>query len=252
MRQKLMIVYAHPDDESFSIGGTLAKYKDRKIDIRLICATRGEAGSAGNPPICLPWEIGEARTRELKAAAKILGIGKIYFPGMRDGTLARFSTPFLSSIIQPILEYEKPEVIVSFAETGISGHEDHIAISQGATDAVKKYLKKAQQKIKYYHSTIPQSVVAEMRAKGLVRQIFNRPFAGTPDEKITTVIDIKSTYQTKIKALKCHRTQHQDWERFLKRIELGISSFAMSEYYVLQSTNFAMPKDKETDLFQGL
>ncbi|MBI1869451.1 PIG-L family deacetylase [Candidatus Gottesmanbacteria bacterium] len=226
---KIVLVYAHPDDESFSVGGTLAKYKHRAENVSLICATRGEAGSCGDPALCKPWELGEVRSKELKRAAKILGIKNIYFLGLRDATLAQFTTDFLAKLIVPILKDEKPDVVITFAPTGISGHNDHIKISQVAKKAFQEYSKKNRLS-KLYYSTLPESIIQTLRREGLIRNVFSRPFAGTKDEKITTKVAVKKFLPTKFKALKCHKTQHKDWERFIKRMHKGLSDF---EYFVL-------------------
>lgn len=249
MKRKILLVYAHPDDESFSIGGTLPLLKKKGVEIKLLCATRGEAGKPGDPPFCRPWELGEVRTAELKCAAKILGIKEIFFLGLRDGMLAQSSLRFLSDLISPILQYESPDVVITFAPNGISGHDDHVMISRATHQAFRRYMKEINHPVKFYNSTLPQSLVENLKAKGLMRQNFKRPVGGTSDDQITLVVDIQKTLPVKIKALQCHKTQHKDWERFLKRRELG---FTNHEYFVLRETTIKKPKQKEADFFEGL
>ena len=84
---KFLLVFAHPDDETFSSGGTIAKLTSMGHKVNLATATRGEEGMVGDPPITTKEKIGEVREQELRNAAKILGISKIYFLGFWDGRL---------------------------------------------------------------------------------------------------------------------------------------------------------------------
>lgn len=249
MKRKILLVFAHPDDESFSCAGTVIHYVRNGTIVKLICATRGEAGTIGEPPVCLPEELGEVRTQELKTAAKIISIKQIFFLGLRDGTLTMFSLRFLANLIAPILIREKPDLVITFAKTGISGHDDHIVISKAATLAFKRYVKAIKHKAKLYYTTLPQSMVEEMRKKGMIKDVFRRTFQGTPDKEITIKRDIRDTLQTKIKALMSHKTQNKDWQRYLKRMKNGYSNY---EYFVLAGTSLKKRRKKEKDLFEGL
>ncbi len=89
MKRKLMFIYAHPDDETFASGGTIARYAlQSDCEIVLFCTTRGEAGKPGNPPLCTQEELGEVRSRELEAAAQVLGIDRVILRDYGDGRLS--------------------------------------------------------------------------------------------------------------------------------------------------------------------
>jgi len=242
--KKILLIFAHPDDESFSCSGTMVKYKNNNTSIKLITATRGEAGQLGDPPLCLPEELGEERTKELKNAARIIGIKKIFFLGLRDGTLSKFSLKFLSNLIEPILIRENPDIIITFPKTGISGHDDHIVISKAATIAYLKYRRITKKKTKLLYITIPQSIVDKMVKKSQVKNLFRRPFKGTPDKKITTIIKIDDTLEIKIKALMCHKTQRKDWERYIIRTNNEKNS--SFEYY-----QQVYPKEKKQKVIKN-
>lgn len=216
---KVLCVFAHPDDESFSSGGTIAKLAKSGHNVSLICATKGEAGLVGDPPIATQDQLGEIREKEQKAAAKILGIRQIFYLGLIDGTLHKYSINFLTRKILPIVIKEKPDVLITFDEHGISNHKDHIAVSKSATLSFKKYAKNIKKHVKLYYATIPKSYLKKYRSnmdKTLDYKAFGE-MIGTNDSKITTVIDIKKTFKTKVRALNCHKTQHKDVERFLRR-----------------------------------
>src|SRR5688572_1604398 len=88
MPPRLLFIYAHPDDESFNAAGIARMYADRGADIALVTATRGDAGRAGEPPICCREELPARREAELRDAAAILGVGQVTMLDYLDKHLA--------------------------------------------------------------------------------------------------------------------------------------------------------------------
>lgn len=213
---KVIFVFAHPDDESFSSGGTIAKLTKEGNIVKLITATKGERGELGNPPMTTKENLGKTREQELGKVAKILGISKIYFLDFKDGTLSKIPKKLLIDKIYSISQLEKPDVIVTFNKEGGSKHPDHMMISVCATEAFGKYLRRAKKHVRLYHSEIPKTLLMKLSQDGIDYKAFG-PIKGTHLSKITTIIDISSTLDLKIKAIKCHKTQNQDVERFLRR-----------------------------------
>jgi len=230
---KTLFVFAHPDDETFSSGGTILKLTEKKNIVNLICATKGEAGEPGNPPITDKKYLGKIREKELKNAAKILGISKIHFLGLIDGTLHKIKSEKLVKLILPIIKKENPDVVITFDSTGASNHPDHIAISKAATTAFKAYISTSKKEVKLYHTAIPKSNLKKLEKAGMSYNAFGQ-MKGVDDEIITTKINIKHEFNKKIKALKQHKTQHQDWERFLKR---NLAIDLNNEYFTLIQEN---------------
>lgn len=217
---KFMFIFAHPDDETFSSGGTIKKLTLLGHKVNLITATKGEAGEVGNPPVTTKEKLGETREKELRRAAKILGISHIYFLDLIDGTLKSLKNDVLKNKIFHILKKEKPDVIVTFDKTGASNHPDHKAVSNAVTNLFSEYKNFVNKYVKLYHTAIPRSNLKKFEKNGLSYNAFGK-MKGTKDDEITTASDISKTLKTKIKALKQHKTQHQDWERFLKRTEVA-------------------------------
>ena len=211
---KIIFVFAHPDDESFSSGGTIVSLKNNHATIKLITATKGEGGETNG--ICKKEELGSIREKELKRAAKVLGIDEIFFLGYKDGTLINIPKNKLIQEILKILKYENPDIIITFDKNGGSNHPDHKTISKAATYAFMEFSKSSKKRVALYHTAIPQSYLKRYKKSGLEYKAFGE-MIGTPDERITTVIDIKNTYSKKIKALMHHKTQQKDVERYLKR-----------------------------------
>lgn len=213
---KAIFVFAHPDDETFSSGGTIAKLTKRGVDVELITATRGEKGLVGDPPVCRKEELGKVREQELRKAAKILGISKIYFLDFIDNTLYKIPLAKIAVRILEILKKENPDVVVTFNEEGGSRHPDHIRISRAATSAFDQYLRIAKKRVKLYYTANPRSLIKKFEKMGLGYTAFGK-IQGTPDKEITTIINISDTVKTKIKAGRQHRTQNKDFNRLLKR-----------------------------------
>lgn len=214
---KFLFVFAHPDDETFSSGGTIAKLVKARHKVVLATATKGEAGEPGNPPITTRDKVGQVREQELRRAAKIMGILRIHFLGFIDGKLRYARNKKLEAKILSVLKRERPDVVITFDSTGASNHPDHKAVSRSVTKVFKDYKKLVNKHVRLYHTAMPRSAVKQFEKKGLVNNAFGK-FRGVKDSEITTFINISDTLDTKIKALKEHKTQNQDWERFLERI----------------------------------
>lgn len=233
---KVLFIFAHPDDESFSSGGTIATLAKGGHDVYLVSATKGEAGLVGDPPITTQDKLGKVREKEQGAAAKILGIRNIFYLGLIDGTLHKYSVGFLTKKILSIVKKENPDIVVTFDEHGVSNHPDHIAVSLAATVSFEKYAKNIRKHVRLYHVTMPKSYLLKYRNyadKSLDYKAFGK-MVGTEDSKITTAIDINKTFRRKVRALKCHKTQHKDVERFLKRANVVDLK---KEFFTLVSEN---------------
>lgn len=216
---KFIFVFAHPDDETFSSGGTITKLTKNKHKVNLITATKGEAGEPGNPPITTREKLGEVREKELRRAAKILGILNIFFLGLIDGKVRYTRAKKLQSKILSILKKEKPDIIITFDKNGGSNHPDHKAVSKATTIIFKSYKNDAKKHVRLYHTAMPRSFIKKFEEKGIDYKAFGK-VKGVKDSEITTVVNIEKTLDLKIKAIKEHKTQHQDWERWLKRTDV--------------------------------
>src|SRR5579864_1940194 len=133
---RLLLIFAHPDDESFVAAGLSRRYVDAGAGVTLVTATRGEAGSCGDPPLCRPDELPARREAELREAAGLLGIPDVYVLGYQDRHLAEAPHRELREQLVGIIRRHRPHVVVTYDPYGGHGHADHIAISRAATDAV--------------------------------------------------------------------------------------------------------------------
>lgn len=141
-KRTILVVLAHPDDESFGMGGTLALYASRGVDVHLICATRGEAGVVDARFLKKHKTIARLREAELSCAAKALGLKSVSYLGYRDSGMAgsndnknakslfRASVGDVAAKIVAHIRRLKPQVVLTFDEVGGYHHPDHIAINK--------------------------------------------------------------------------------------------------------------------------
>jgi N-acetyl-1-D-myo-inositol-2-amino-2-deoxy-alpha-D-glucopyranoside deacetylase len=183
-RRTLLVALAHPDDETFGTGGLMARAVDEGHRVVIVCATRGEVGEIADPSLATPATLGEVRERELRAAAKALGVEDVRFLGFRDSGMA--GTPENADpralvnakpddVIHPLVRVMRdvrPDVVVTFEPGGIYGHPDHVTISERATSAVDAAADAgkwpdagpAHRVPRLYHVAIPRSVLRRFKA----------------------------------------------------------------------------------------
>lgn len=130
-KHTLLAIFAHPDDESMGMGGTLAKYSDEGVETHLLCATRGERGWFGDPEAHPGFEsLGQTRTLELQNAVKELGMTSLSFLDYIDGDVDKANHHDAIQKIVTHIRKIRPQVAVTFPPDGNYGHPDHIAIGQ--------------------------------------------------------------------------------------------------------------------------
>ena len=140
MTKTLLAVLAHPDDESFGLGGTLALYASKGYDVYYVCATRGEAGTVDEEHLKGFKDTAEMRTAELMKAAQALGLKEVFFLGYRDSGMpgtepnqhpdAQINAP-IDEVAGRVVKYIrdlKPQVVLTFDPIGGYKHPDHIHI----------------------------------------------------------------------------------------------------------------------------
>ena len=135
-RRALTALFAHPDDETFATGATIARYAADGVRCSLYCATDGDAGKSSAIPVSTPAELGRIRRDELRAASAILGIETVVYGGHGDGQLSQADPDAVIGQIVHLLRRERPDVVVTFGPEGApTQHRDHRAISRLATAA---------------------------------------------------------------------------------------------------------------------
>lgn len=247
----LLTVFAHPDDETFPVGGTLARYVTEGVRVVDVCATRGEKGQTGDPPLVDEAGLGAWREQELRCAARAIGIQELMFLGYIDGELPQCDRErLLGEIVRAVRQY-RPQVMLSFGSDGTSGHPDHKTISALATDAFLAAPDPAQfteqlrdglapwAPSKLYYTAVQRSLA---EARGF-------PLAGVHDGLISSVIDISRYVDKKKQAFECHRTQAKDYQRFVR---LSGGQIPTTETFRLAISRVGSIDIQEDDLFAGI
>lgn len=202
MRPSLLVVTAHPDDESFGFGGVLARYSWQRVRTVLVTATDGGAGQTGD--LVKPDEIVERRQQELKRATSILGVETHLQWTYSDGALADVPGKKILPQLVQVMRAIRPQVVLTFGpEGGGNEHPDHMAISRFTTEAwalagdtdYKVPGLQPFQPAKLFYITISPEAATES-------QIAHT----TPTAKI----DISATLAVKRAAFFAHRTQQSD------------------------------------------
>jgi LmbE family N-acetylglucosaminyl deacetylase len=234
-QKRLSVVLAHPDDESFGLGGTLAKYAAQGVAIQLMLATRGEAGIPGMDPRAT----GDLREVEVRSACQVLGVQRLDFLGFPDGQLAAIPDEAGVGCLVEKLREHAPDIIITFGPDGISGHPDHVAVGRWATTAFDRLSSLADGPHKLYY-LVPSE--ATQRACG-----------GPPEPETVggtiAYIDIDQFCAAKASAMRQHRSQQMS---SAGAFDLAMHDLACHEVFRLAETAKPAATALADDLFSGL
>jgi len=278
---RILLVHAHPDDETINNGATMALYADRGAQVTLVTCTRGEEGEVLVPTLSHLSSseqdlLGTHREVELAEAMKALGISDHRFlgapttkfrdsgmmgtePNNRPDVFWQADLDAAATILVEVIEETKPHVLITYDEIGGYGHPDHIKAHLVAMRAAELA---AWQIPKIYWNTMPKSVLAEgiAKMKEIGSDFFGAdsvddlPFA-KDDEFVTTLIDGVEYVDAKMAAMKAHETQISlDGPFFALSNNLGLQIWG-DEYYTLVKGTKSGPfdaKGRETDLTSGI
>src|SRR3989442_7675626 len=198
---RLAAVFAHPDDDTYGLGGTLAMHGD-SVDYRLIVATSGEAGVISDPSLATRENLAQVREGEEREALEVLGVkgASVHFLRYPDGALKDVPRDELIGRIADVLGSARPHVVVTFGPEGVTKHDDHITIGQAATEAFHRARGPGGEGHAFrclYYVAIPQSGLERfwntLRARGVDAGDTQAPFMprGVPDESISVRVDCR-------------------------------------------------------------
>lgn len=287
--RRLLLVHAHPDDESINNGATMARYAADDARVTLVTCTLGEEGEVIPPDLAhlapdRDDRLGPHRIGELAAAMKELGVTDHRFLGgpgrFRDSGMMGLpqnhraeafwntdvdeAAPYLVEIIRSV----RPQVLVTYDPNGGYGHPDHIqahrvamrAAELAADPAFRPDLGEAYSIAKIYWNRVPRSVAAEgferLRAAGVdfpgIAEIDDIPGV-VDDSEITAEIDGRPYAERKAAAMRAHASQIAvDGPFFALSNDLGQPIFVTEYYQLVQGEPGAPPGERERDLFAGV
>ncbi len=216
-RPRLLVVVAHPDDETFGCGSVLLYAAAAGAVTGVVCATRGEAGSPA-PGVELPaGGLGALREQELHDAAALLGVSDVSLLGYRDSGMegeapagSLVAAPLedvVASVREEVLRFA-PDVVVTLDAS--DGHRDHARMREAATAAVEG------SGVRLYLHCLPRSLLRRWlahHAGGDAASAYEQfPDLGTPDELVTTVLDTSEHLPRREQAIAAHRSQTSPFE----------------------------------------
>ena len=189
---RAMVIFAHPDDAEFSCAGTVARLVESGFRVQYVAATRGDKGSAD--PKAVPEELAAMREAEQREAARVLGVAEVTFLGHKDGEV-EVSLAFRREL-SLVIRQGRPDIVFTFDPwQRYQIHPDHRAVGQTTLDAVAAARD---------HMYFPEQLVEGLSAQ----RVHNVYFFGT--DQPNYYVDISSTLDKKIAALKAHRSQMGD------------------------------------------
>jgi N-acetyl-1-D-myo-inositol-2-amino-2-deoxy-alpha-D-glucopyranoside deacetylase len=276
----LMAVHAHPDDEAIGTGGILARAAAEGIRTVLVTCTGGEVGEIAPETGATPETLKEVRARELEAACKILNVGHLELLGYRDSGMAgtadnehpasfyKADLGAATARLAALVRKYRPSVLVTYNENGFYGHPDHInahRITVGAFDLAADASHASDDGLapwgtaKLYYTAVSRSAMRQfgqrMRELGIDGPGGDTPGDapdwGTPDELVTTNVDVSAYAEQKRLALNAHATQMGP-EVFFAKLPPAVFNqmFGQESFQLVRSrVQAATP---ETDLFNGL
>jgi LmbE family N-acetylglucosaminyl deacetylase len=263
----LLAVFAHPDDEAFGVGGTLAKYAAAGCDVYLVTATRGEAGQIALPELATPASLPAVREQELRCACQIYGIHPPIFLDYLDGQLTIVNQGQAVGKLVRLIRQLKPQVLITFGPDGIYGHYDHLAVHRWAAAAVELAVDpdcfpdrdacETYQVSKLYYRVMAEEALATRRNSGQRPAVMMDgvpfPFVGRPLKEITTVIDVSEFVGVKRQGILCHATQVGPDSRYAQAPdEIMNDPWFRQETFLLAQSTVGWPEHPETDLLVGL
>ena len=222
MTDRAIAAFAHPDDETFSVGGTLARAVSLGWQVTAICTTRGEVGEIAPGTNATPETLGAVREQELRAACAALGVADVRFLGYRDSGMdgtpenadprayANARDADVVAKLVTVFGEDPPAVVFTFDESGIYGHPDHKAIHRHATAAFDRA---AAPGARLLYTALPKSVarlIGEQLREAGVQGGPTGDF-GVPDEEVDIRADVSAFAAAKRTAVAAHATQVADW-----------------------------------------
>lgn len=205
-------VFAHPDDESFGPGGSIAALAQHN-DVYLICATDGNDPGKDD-------DLTDVRKKELQAAAAVLGILDIFYLGYEDGTLRNDIYHEVAKKIQQIVDHLQADILLTFELRGVSGHVDHMALS-----AMTSYV--------FEKSKYPTELWYYCESEAFL-QNFPEYFVFTPPgytrDAVDLVVDVSKTRSLQLAAMKAHVSQASD----AALITQCMAGLPLEEYFLVR------------------
>ena len=262
----LVCFHAHPDDESIATGGVMALAAESGHRVVLVVATRGEVGEVPDGFLDPGESLAERRVLETERAAQVLGIDRVEFLGYRDSGMAGEATndhpdcfwqadvDDAARRLADILTAEQADVLTCYDSNGVYGHPDHIQVHRVGRRAAEM-----AGVARVYEATMNRTRVREGLEEWADRydiadlEVGEIEAMGTPDEAITTEVDVSAVVDRKRAALACHASQVDESSLFLSMSEADFATAFGTESFIRVDAGAPAtdgPQGRETGLFR--
>ena len=241
--RRLLVAFAHPDDETFGPAGTITHYASRGVAVHYLCATRGEAGHVDPQLLAQYSSLADLRIKELKCAARHLGLAGVHLLDYRDSGMegaqenqdpsSLYQAPMEQVVekIARLIRQIRPQVLITFDRTGGYFHPDHVKMHQATTLAFEaagnpqRFPWQLEQGLPaygpqklYYHTPFPRALLRllvrvlplfghDPAALGHNNDIDLKRIAAE-EQTVTTKIDVSSCFEASQQAAQCYASQN--------------------------------------------
>ena len=231
-------IFAHPDDETWSLAGSFALLVPKGVRGVVWTATRGQAGQIADGSGATRKTLPEVREAEERAAMAVVGVERVSFGDLVDGEVEQADRDALAIEVHGFLEREQPDVVVTMEPAGVTAHPDHMAVSAATQAAFGAYAATAREREpRFYYWGVPVSDLVSWREQGRASGFGlpgeDDPYGsrGTPDDQFTCTVDTSTVAEQAWRALCRHRTQADDpWYRLLGHQDNWRAVFARSQF----------------------
>ena len=256
-------ILAHPDDETFGVGGTLIKYADEGVRVHSLCLTQGDQGWMGDPerPIVTRERLGAMRAAELAESGRRMGLASTTCLTYPDGALAGVSGDEVVRDIVRWLRRLRPDVVITWGPDGGYGHPDHIAAGKLALRAIElagiaRYEPELGDHVhvkRVYRFVAGAEFVDRLRElePGFAEYMktLNVQLDRWTRDRVGASIDVAPYIERKLEAMEAHRTQTPDLNMW-RRVRGKIPELMGEEQYIRAFPDPGGPS--EPDLFAAL
>ncbi len=198
--RSVLVVVAHPDDESFGLGALISSFVDQGAEVSVLCLTHGEASTLHG----VEGDLRDIRERELADAARALGVGEVTLLDLPDGGLAGVDVEVVAGHVAASAQQAGADGLLTFDVDGVTGHPDHVQATAAAVLVGRRL------GVDVLAWTVPVDLALELRHE------FDADFRGRHDVDLVVAVD----RDRQIDAVRCHPSQAVPGSVLWRRLEL--------------------------------
>lgn len=202
-QRRILCAFAHPDDETTALGASMVRYTREGVQVHVVTATRGEEGTLGTGGVTYTREeLPQVREAELRSVMQLFSAEPPTLFDYKDQRLKDADVQEVADKVLGVMQKVRPHVVITFGPTGISNHDDHIAMHKAAVDAFHRYRETADGEPRLYY-------VAFSKEDGKRFEIEVEGVEGEPNVFIEAT---SADWAVKLQAMRMYRSQEDSQE----------------------------------------